>query len=115
MFAPDEGAKQSQEEVIGEELNADPAESCSDKERKMSGFSESETGGLGGIQSGELAIQLSHQHPCLPCFPLYYLLLPNAYCLFYILRENNFGWVARSGHIFDSALTYENARTQDRR
>ena len=66
MFAPDEGAKQSQEEVIGEELNADAAESCSDKERKMSGFSESETGGLGGIQSGELAIQLSHQRPCLP-------------------------------------------------
>ena len=66
MFAPDEGAKQSQEEVIGEELNADTAESCSDKERKMSGFSESETGGLGGIQSGELAIQLSHQRPCLP-------------------------------------------------
>jgi len=36
MFAPDEGAKQSQEEVIGEKLNADAAESCSDKERKMS-------------------------------------------------------------------------------
>ena len=30
-------------------------------------------------------------------------LLPNAFGLFYILRETNFGWVTRSGHIFDSA------------